>query len=122
MSVTKMQSRTEFNEHNQIVHGLNLPRGYFKKRKHLPAYARPPDIARMTRKNSFLRNCIESVHTSYMIIVLILLTVTVTVNATTTIEPDLKVLSLERTVTSTPELLSGDGREYGSIGWDQSFF
>lgn len=102
-----MQSRTELNI-NQIKHGSNLPRGYFKKRKHLPAYARPPDIVGMAQKISFNINCLDC---KKIIFVVIFLTGLFAVNATTTIEQDLKVRSLERTTTTSPELFNGDGRK-----------
>lgn len=103
-----MQSRTELNI-NQIKHGSNLPRGYFKKRKHLPAYARPPDIVRMAQKISFNIKCLDCVHARKIIFIVVLLMGLFAVNATTTIEQDLKVRSLERTTTTSPELFNGDG-------------
>lgn len=42
--------------HNKLMRRQNLPRGYFKKRKHNTENVRPPDDATMPRKSSFSMN------------------------------------------------------------------
>lgn len=109
-----MQSRTEM-KNSQKMHSKNLPRGYFKKRKHQPEHDRPPDQHR-AQKNSFSLNSLACINTKYpeklLIFLIPLMALTVGYgNATTTIEPDLKVLSLERTQISEPQLANGNGCE-----------
>lgn len=110
--------------HNShLMHRKNLPRGYFKKRKHESEDARPPDIAKtmQQQQSTFSLNYLNSVNmkTFKFLIVLILWMASGNpmvqqCNATTTIEPDLKVLSLERSVTPTPLLTNenGSGSEF----------
>lgn len=108
-----MQSRTEMN-HNQFKHRHSLPRGYFKKRKHEPEDARPPDIAKIIQKPNLSANYVDFVNMrswAKCLIVLFLLTEAIVSQiSATTIEPDLKVLSLE-TVTATIPHINGSGSE-----------
>lgn len=110
-----MQSRTD---HNQILmHRQSLPRGYFKKRKHQPENARPPDIAKMTQETRFSVNCLDCVHSRNLVKILFVFVLLLGVqvgkgSATTTIEPELSVLSLEKSAEIlAPNLTSGNGRE-----------
>lgn len=109
-----MQSRTELS-HSRIIHRQNLPRGYFKKRKHESEDARPPDIAKIPfRQNTFsvnYLNCVNTKNFKFLIVLIIWMGATIRqANATyTTIETDLKVLSLERTSTPMPHFSNGNG-------------
>lgn len=108
-----MQSRTELS-HSRIIHRKNLPRGYFKKRKH------ESDIAKIPfHQNTFSVNYLKCVNTrnfTFMIVLMLWMVTTIRqTDASTTIEPDLKVLSLERTVTPQPTNLNGSGSEYFEI-------
>lgn len=114
-----MQSRTEMSHHNShLMHRQNLPRGYFKKRKHESEDARPPDIAKtmQQQQSTFSLNYLKSVNMrNFMFLIVLILWMAVQkCNASTTIEPDLKVLSLERSVTPTPLLTNenGSGSEF----------
>ena len=112
-----MQSRTELS-HSRIIHRQNLPRGYFKKRKHESEDARPPDIAKIPfRQNTFsvnYLNCVNTKNLKFMIVLILWMVTTIRHANATTIEPDLKVLSLERTATPLPSLTNenGSGSEY----------
>lgn len=96
-----MQLHTEVNS-KQFMHRQSLPRGYFKKRKHEPEDARPPDIAKMTRTFSPNVNYLDCVNIKRVLKCLLVLTLWIGAIASqvhaSTIEPDLKVLSLETTV------------------------
>lgn len=112
-----MQSRTE-TSHNRLMHRQNLPRGYFKKRKHESEDARPPDIAKTMQQSKFSLNYLNCVNTgNFKFLIVLILWMAMAIqqsNATTTIEPDLKVLSLERSVTPNPLLRNenGSGSEF----------
>lgn len=107
-----MQSRTELS-HSRIIHRQNLPRGYFKKRKHESEDARPPDIAKIPiRQNTFsvnYLNCVNKKQFKFMIVLILWMMTTIRQASATTIEPDLKVLSLEKAITPTPLLTSDNG-------------
>ena len=95
-----MQSRTEMS-HNKLMRRKNHPRGYFKKLKHDTENVRPPDIAKMPRKNSYSMNygSFVNIRTLWTIFVVLNLFVAPTF-ATTTILPDLNSLSLQKPQTN----------------------
>lgn len=107
-----MQSRTELS-HSRIIHRQNLPRGYFKKRKHeWPDIAKIPIRQKMFSVNYL--NCVNTKNVKFMIVLILWMGTTIRQANATTITPDLKVLSLERTVTPLPHLTNenGSGSEY----------
>src|SRR5690349_2623022 len=84
----------------QFINRQSLPRGYFKKRKHEPETERPPDIAKM-KLNPSVNYCLNTrlVLKWSLVLILWMGAIVSQGNATeTTIEPDLKVLSLETTI------------------------
>jgi hypothetical protein len=90
-----MQSRTEMS-HDKLMRRQNLPRGYFKKRKHESEDVRPPDIALIMQMSSFSANYKSFVNTrTFWKVCIVLILCVAGGMASTTIEPDLKVLSLE---------------------------
>jgi hypothetical protein len=100
----KMQLRTELNTIE--THKQNLPRGYFKKRKH--EHERPSQKAKMMQTS-----CLQSVSKNLLIILILSLgLITSEVSCeTSNIEPDLKrVVGLNRT--EAP--ISSDNNRTGS--------
>lgn len=83
--------------HDKLMRRKNLPRGYFKKRKYESEDARPPDINKTTQNCSFSVNYQKfgSINTSWKVWIVLILFVSGGMATTTTIEPDLKVLSLK---------------------------
>lgn len=109
-----MQSRTEMS-HDKLMRRQNLPRGYFKKRKHESEDVRPPDIATMTQKSSFSVNYKSFVNMkTFWKVWIVLILCVVGGMASTTIEPDLKVLSLAapKESDSTIQQEEGSGSEF----------
>lgn len=104
-----MQSRTEMS-HDKLMRRKNLPRGYFKKRKYESEDARPPDIDEMTQKCSFSVNY-QSLNASWKVWIVLILFVSGGMASTTTIEPDLKVLSLETPREADLQIRNGSNSE-----------
>jgi hypothetical protein len=91
-----MQLRTELSHNIKTAHKQNLPRGYFKKRKH--EHERSSLKAKMMQAN-----CLKLVNNKNFLLILIISTVLV-INGvsceSSTIEPDLRrVVGLNRTDT-----------------------
>lgn len=110
-----MQSRTENRENcNQIMHKINLPRGYFKKRKTFLPNAHYKDKF-MTQNCSFklsakYLNFVNTENLTKYLIVLIIMMTFGTAHSST-LEPDLTVMGLG-SATSSPQLFKGDGSKF----------
>jgi hypothetical protein len=89
----KMQLRTELSHNNKSAHKQNLPRGYFKKRKH--EHELSPPKAKMTQAN-----CLKFVNNKNFLLILIISTGLGIIGVScenSTIETDLKrVVGLNR--------------------------
>lgn len=109
-----MHIRTEVNQ-KQFIDRQRLPRGYFKKRKHESKDARPPDIAKMTRTYSPSVNYLDCVNTrralKFLVLMWLMEAIVQPGNATS-IEPDLKVLSLETTLAPTTHQVNESGSKF----------
>lgn len=110
-----MQLRTELNHNTKTSHKQNLPRGYFKKRKH--EHDRPSQKAKMMQTN-----CLKFVNKKLLIFLIISmgLTISEVSSETSTIEPDLKrVVALNRTETPTSD--NKTGSEFALLGAEGTY-